>query len=211
MGDAISGPLAMFATFIFVVAVIGLIRGHLNWARIGSRKAASIACGIGVALFLLAGAIQSEPEASVTNEAATSASATAEATTTTTTIAATTTVAPSPTSAPATTTTTTAAIPAPPIATPESTTPEQTAAPSSNADQAFLYAIHDLGISGYSDHQLTIWGATSCVYMSSNGASAVETARELANAFPLTQRQGYLVVYEAIEHMCPDQKSKLPK
>ena len=217
MRYAIGFPLTVLAVVICVVAVIGLIRGHVDWARISSREqAAFIAAPIGIVVALIAGSTLSPTKsdtAAPSEAAATSAPATAaEATTTTTTIAATTTVAPSPTtSPPAATTTTTTAIPAPPIATPESTSPEQTAAPSSNADQAFLDAIHDLGISGYSDHQLTNWGATSCVYMSSNGASAIETARELANTFPLTQRQGYLVVYEAIEYMCPDQKSKLPK
>lgn len=201
----------MFATFLVVVAVIALIRGHLNWARIGSRKAAGIACGIGVALFLLAGAIQSEPQTSAISNNAPATSAAAGDTSTT--AAATTTVAPSTSSpSPTTTTTTITATTNPtPTPTPETSRTEQTSAPNPNPDQAFLDAIHNDGISGHSDHQLTNWGATSCVYMSVNGASAIETSRELAKTFSLTQHEGYLVVTEAIKYMCPDQKSKLPK
>lgn len=57
MRSSLGGILVFAALFILVVALIGLIRGRVTWARIGSRRHAGIALGIGFVVLVLSGII----------------------------------------------------------------------------------------------------------------------------------------------------------
>ena len=102
-----SGFLALGGLYVLVVAVIALVRGHVDWARLHGRAAGGLAVGAAIALFMAGGATASPtdatPVAAPTATSTPSPSATATATVTVTATPTPTTTAPTPTASPTTT------------------------------------------------------------------------------------------------------------
>ncbi len=113
-GSTLSTFLGLVALIGLVIGVIALIRGHLQWARISSRKTAGIVTAGALGLALVSGAIAPDKDAPVSDTSSPTTSVTA----TTTARPTTTTTTPSPTTTlPPTTTTltpTTTVAPPPP-------------------------------------------------------------------------------------------------
>jgi hypothetical protein len=93
-----SGFLLMGGLYVLVVAVIALIRGHVDWARLHGRAAGGIAVGAAIALFVAGGATATPVDVTAASEATETPSPTPTVTATTTvTATATPTVTPTPT------------------------------------------------------------------------------------------------------------------
>lgn len=120
---AFGGLLVFLGLLAFVVGLVALVRGHLDWARIRSRKAASLLGVAAFGVFVVGGQLLPSPPVQNT---AVPASATSTTATTATTLASTTPTSTRP--SPAAITTTTAA-PTTTAATPATTAPTVTALP----------------------------------------------------------------------------------